>query len=70
MDVDVTRLDKEWQAAGKRHGGIFYGLMAQLQGEAGIGAIVRYCAGYAELIEYGVGTVEEDVHNRVFRIKE
>ena len=69
MDNDVTRLHHEWIDAGKQHNGIFYAPMAEFQGQQGIGAIVRECALWAELVEGGAGTLEKDVHNRLLCIE-
>lgn len=69
MDDDVTRLHAEQIREGKPHGGIFYAPMAQFQGQAGIGLIVRYCAEFAELIEGGAGSVVEDIHSQLVFIE-
>ena len=69
MDDDVTRLDVQWRDVGRQHTGIFYAPMAQFQGQSGIGAIVTFCAEWAELIEDGTGTLEDDIHGKLFYIK-
>ncbi len=68
MDDDVTRLHVEWVEDGKPHGGIFYVPMAQFQGQAGIGMIVRFCTEFAELIEGGAGDLD-DVQNQLVFIE-
>jgi hypothetical protein len=69
MDDDVTRLHAEWVQAGKRHGGIFYAPMAQFSGQQGVGPIVRFCTEWATLIEAGVGTLAEHIHNQLLYVK-
>jgi hypothetical protein len=65
MDDDMTRLNAKWRKENKHHCGIFYALMKDFQGQAGIGRIVRHCAEWVELIEDGAGTLEEDIHNQL-----
>jgi hypothetical protein len=69
MDDDVTRLDAQWREAGKQHTGIFFAPMAQFHGQSGIGAIVTFCVEWAELMEDETGTLEDDIHGRLFYIK-
>ncbi|MBE0689663.1 MAG: DUF5615 family PIN-like protein [Anaerolineae bacterium] len=63
-DDDFTRLDAEWRANNRPHGGIIY-CLPHVQGTQGVGRIVTICAEYAELIAQGAGTYEEDIANRI-----
>ncbi len=65
MDDDVTRLHKKWLAEDKVHYGIFYAPMEDYQGTQNIGHLIQVCADYAMLIEEHVGTIEDDMKNRL-----
>ncbi|MBZ0315894.1 MAG: DUF5615 family PIN-like protein [Anaerolineae bacterium] len=67
FDEDYMKLHDEWQATGKRHAGIMR-LLRHLQGEDGIGTIVKSLLEYHALIETGAGTVDADIENQVFFI--
>lgn len=69
MDDDVTRIHSHWLRMGKSHGGIIYAPMAEFQGQKGIGRIVSFCAEWAELIEEGAGSLEDDIHNHLLFVK-
>ncbi|MDQ7025261.1 MAG: DUF5615 family PIN-like protein [Anaerolineae bacterium] len=67
LDDDFTKLHLHYSQSGNSHKGIFYGAMKQFQGQ--IGAIVTFCAMYTELIESGVGTLEDDIHNKLIYLR-
>ncbi|MCA9903689.1 MAG: DUF5615 family PIN-like protein [Anaerolineae bacterium] len=66
-DDDFTRLDAEWRADNRPHGGIIY-CLPHVQGSPGIGKIVTVCADYATLIAQGAGTYEDDIANRIIYV--
>jgi hypothetical protein len=68
FDQDFLRLHKEWQAANRTHGGIMF-CLPHLQGLQNVGAIIKMCLEYHELITAGAGTVEKDVTNRVIFVR-
>jgi hypothetical protein len=68
MDDDVARLNAEWVKAGKHHGGIFYRRWSSSK-DSRVGPMVRECATLAELIEGGVGTLADDIHDQLHYIK-
>ena len=65
QDSDFTVLHVEWLEAGTSHCGIMY-VSSDVQGEAAISLLVMALYEYFELIENGVGTLEADIHNRIF----
>ena len=66
-DDDFLRLDREGQAAGRIHAGIMH-CKSHLQGNKGIGRIVRECVEWHEMILSGVATVEDDIVNHVIHV--
>ncbi len=69
MDDDVTRLHVEWLRTGKHHSGIIYAAMAQFSGQAGVGPIVRFCATWSDVIEDGVATLTEHIHDQLLYVR-
>jgi len=66
-DDDFTRIDAEWRAINRPHGGIVY-CLPHVQGPQGVGKIVTVCAEYAILIDQGAGTYEDDIANRIIYV--
>jgi hypothetical protein len=65
-DKDFLRLHAEWQAAGRKHEGIFYVQPAVRHlGKGAIGVMVRALAFYHEAVTGGAAMVEEDIYNQV-----
>lgn len=67
-DADFLRHHVEWQARGRRHGGIFF-VQDHLQGERAVGVIVHILYDYYELVSGGAATVEQDIANQVIYIR-
>jgi len=68
FDKDFPLRHDEWQRSGKHHAGIFH-LAGSLQGEKNIGKLVVELFDFHQLIEGGAGTVQDDIEDRLFRIK-
>ena len=68
MDSDFKRYYKTWVVEGKEHRGIFT-ISHELQGNSGIGRIVTELFDYWQLIKDGVGTLDEDIYNKIIWIK-
>ena len=66
-DDDFTKLDRKWRVEGKQHAGIMY-CLPHIQGESGIGKIVKTCVIYHELIAASAGTVEDDIANQIIYV--
>jgi hypothetical protein len=68
-DKHFLELHAEWQAAGRKHKGIFYVQPAVRHlKKAIIGIIVRELAFYHEVVTGGAATIEEDIYNQVIYI--
>jgi hypothetical protein len=67
FDHHFLGLHDEWQETGKEHAGIFR-LPFYLQGERGIGPLVKILLGYHEMIEGGAGSVEDDIRNHLIYV--
>ena len=63
-DADFCSLHFEWLSQGKDHHGIFFCADRQ---SAAIGKIVNACTSYSQLIENGIGTLN-DIRNEFFDI--
>ncbi len=61
-DADFSRINAQWQAAGKKHAGI---IRLQQERKDNVGIIVEYIVSLNELIEGGAGTLEQDVYNQI-----
>jgi len=68
FDKDFSLRHNEWQQSGKHHAGIFH-IASHLQGEKNIGKVVVELFDFHQLIEGGAGTIQDDIENRLFRIK-
>jgi hypothetical protein len=64
QDADFAALHAAWIEAGKAHNGIML-VPRHLQGEAQVSYVVKCLLEYHRLITGGVGTVEEDIVNRL-----
>ena len=70
LDSDFPRLHAEWIEEGKSHCGIFYGATNKYQKESEIGAIVRFCVEWVELIGDDDEALRELVYNKIEYIRE
>jgi predicted nuclease of predicted toxin-antitoxin system len=64
-DADFRNLHFQYMAEERQHTGIFF---CADRYHAAIGRIVKTCAEYAQLLEEGIGTLE-DIHNRLIEIR-
>lgn len=67
FDDDFERLHAAWMAQGLEHCGIFR-CLSHLYGTNGIGRIVTFVHEYYQIIEAGVGELENDIYNQVIHI--
>jgi Domain of unknown function (DUF5615) len=67
-DTDFLRIHGEWQIAGRSHNGIMF-IQDHLQGDKGIGVIVRDLILYHELVVNGAATVKDDIANQVLYVR-
>jgi predicted nuclease of predicted toxin-antitoxin system len=68
FDKDFPQRHDEWQQSGKHHAGIFH-IASHLQGEKNIGKLVVELFDFHQLIKGGAGTIQDDIENRLLRIK-
>lgn len=68
MDEDFRDWHFKWIAEGKSHLGIFK-VSHALEGERGIGQIVKELATYHALVADGAASLEADIHNELFFIR-
>lgn len=66
-DERITQHIADRHKEGKEHGGVFVA-GHHLQGQTGIGTIVKFITEYAELIVVGAATVQNDVHNQIIYV--
>jgi predicted nuclease of predicted toxin-antitoxin system len=69
FDRHFPGLHAKYLSTGRDHKGIFY-VANHLQGDDGIGVIVRFLLEYHEMVEAGAGTVEDDIYNHLFFVRE
>jgi len=67
-DTDFLRLHSEWLQQGRKHYGILF-VQDHLQGDSGVGSIVRILIDYYELVEGGAATIEVDSVNQIYFIR-
>ena len=68
MDEDFLVWHYGWIAIGKIHAGIFK-VSHSLEGEKGIGQIVKELLVYYELVEIGGAILEDDIYRHLFFIR-
>ncbi len=68
IDTDFRGKHIDWLMAEKSHAGIF-AISEQLQGEGGIGTIVRELFEYHQLIENGAASWTDDVQNQIIFVR-
>lgn len=69
MDEDFQGWHFRWLEASKAHCGIFK-ISHDLEGEGGIGQIVKELFAYYELVEVGAATLENDIYQQLFFIRQ
>ena len=68
MDEHFQGWHFRWLAAGKPHCGIFK-ISHDLEGEGGIGQIVKELLAYYELVKIGAAILEDDIYQQLFFIR-
>ena len=68
FDTDFDDLHTQWMSDSRHHCGIFRAV-SHLKNADGIGRIVTEVVTYHELIQSGVGKVQDEIYNQFFYIK-